>query len=213
MDQSVLVPSNNGNRNQGNNNQTCTKQPTVTTRQKETTPIAQESDPNSSTTTVEIVISNDISQAALRPSTILKCRTYQTKWNNYCMKNNISHIKPELLEYFTHLYNSGASYSVLSSSKSAFSHIVFLPPYLSILEHPQIIKCFKRVYHLRPPTQIIMFFWDVKILLDYFSHKGESGQLSDKSLTQKFLRPKNDHCTFFYSRRNDSYRYRGYIFT
>ena len=48
------------------------------------------------------------------------------------MENNISHIQAkisELLDYFTHLCNSGASYSVLNSSKSAFSHIVFLPSY------------------------------------------------------------------------------------
>ena len=139
MDHPVLVPSNNGNDNQRNHDQTCTRQPPATTGQKETTSIAQESDASSSVNTVEIVSCNDILQAALRPFTILKYKTYQTKWNNYCMQNNVSHIQPkisELLEYFTHLYNSGASYSVLNSNKSALSHIVFLPPYLSILEHP-----------------------------------------------------------------------------
>ena len=47
------------------------------------------------------------------------------------MQNNISHIHPkisELLDYFTNLYNLGASYSVHNSSKSALSHIVLLPP-------------------------------------------------------------------------------------
>ena len=52
------------------------------------------------------------------------------------------------------------------------SHIVFLPPYSFTLEHPQIIKYFKGVYNLRPPTPIT-FVWDVKIMLNYFSHKGE----------------------------------------
>ena len=80
-----------------------------------------------------------------------------------------------------------ASYSVLNSSKSALSHIVFLSPYSSILEHPQIIKYFKGVYNLRPPTQKKTFAWDVKTLFDYFSNKGENDQLSDKSLTQKLL--------------------------
>ena len=109
---------------------------------------------------MEIVSSNDILQAALRPSTILKYKTYQTKWNNYCMQNNISHIQPKIsesLDFFTHLYNSGLSYSVINSSKSAPSHIVFLPPYSSILEHPQVTKYFKGVYNLRPPTQKITF--------------------------------------------------------
>ena len=160
MDNPVLVPSNNGNGNQRNHSKSCTRQHPAFTRQKETTSITQEFDDSSSINAVEILSFNDILQAALRPSTILKYKTYQTKWNNYCMQNNISYIQPkisELLDYFTHLYNSGASYSVLNSSKSALSHIVFLPPYSSILEHPQIIKCFKGVYSLRRPTQKIIF--------------------------------------------------------
>ena len=151
MDHPVLVPSNNGNGNQQNHYQTYTRQPPATTRQKETAPFTQESDPSSNTNTVEIVRSNDILKVALRPSTILKYKTYQTKWSNYCMKNNISYMQPKiskLLDYFTHLYNSGASYSVLNSSKCALSHIVFLPPYSCILEHPQIIKYFKFGYNL-----------------------------------------------------------------
>ena len=102
------------------------------------------------------------------------------------MQNNISHIQPklsELLDYFTHLYNS------LSNTRlSALSYILLLPPYSSISEHPQIIKYFESVYSLRPLAQKITFVWDVKILFDYFNHKGgENEQLSDKSLKQKLL--------------------------
>ena len=96
---------------------------------------------------MEILSSNDILQAALRASTVLKYKSYLTKWNNYCMQNNISHKQPkinELLDYFTHLYKSGVSYNVINSSKSG-KHIMFLPPYASILEHPEIVKYFKGV--------------------------------------------------------------------
>ena len=93
----------------------------------------------------------------------------------------------KIIYYFTHLYNSEASSSVFNSSKIDFSHIVFLPAYLSILEHPQTIKYFKGVDNLSPPTQKIMFVWDVRILFDYFSHKGKNDQVSDKRLTQKLL--------------------------
>ena len=92
-----------------------------------------------------------------------------------------------MLDYFTHLYNSEASYSVLNSSKSDLSHIVFLPAYSSILEPPQIIKYLKGVDNLSPPTQKIMFVWDGRILFDYFSHKGKNDQVSDERLTQKLL--------------------------
>ena len=133
---------------------------------------------------MEIVSSNDILQVALRPSTILTYKTYKTKRTITACK--IMYLTYSL-DYFTHLYNSGASYNVLNSSKSALSHIVFLSIYSFILEHPKIIKYFKGVYILRPPSQKITLVWDVKILVDYFSGKGENDQISDKSFIQKLL--------------------------
>ena len=64
---------------------------------------------------------------------------------------------------------------------------MFLPAYSSILEHPQIIKYFKGVDNLSPPTQKIIFLWDVRILFDYFSHKEKNDQVSGKRLTQKLF--------------------------
>ena len=125
MDHPALLPRNNGNDNQRNHDQTCTKQLPAITRQKESTLITQESDPCISISTVEIVSSNDILQAALRPSTILKDKNYQAKWNNYYMENKISHMHSKISE----LYNSGVSYSVRNFSKSDLFHVAFLPPY------------------------------------------------------------------------------------
>ena len=99
------------------------------------------------------------------------------------MQNNIGHrqpIKKIILDYFNHLYNLGESCSVLKSSKGALSQILFLPPKFMYFRAPTDNKIFKGVYNLRLPTQKITFVWDVKILFDYFSHKGESEQLSDK---------------------------------
>ena len=164
MDHPALLPRNNGNGGQRNHDQTFTKQFLALTKDKESIPITQKFDPTSSINTAEIVSSNDILQATFRPSTILECKAYQTKWNNYCMQNNISHIQlktSELLDFFNHLYSSGAFYSALKPSESALTHIAFLPPYSSILEHPQIIKYFKGVYNSRLPTQKLAFVWDV----------------------------------------------------
>ena len=86
MGHPVLVPSNNGNGSQQNVNRTCTKQPTTTTRQRENTSITHDFNPNSNINRVGIVSSKDILQAAIRPSTILKNKNYQTKRNNYCIK-------------------------------------------------------------------------------------------------------------------------------
>ena len=54
------------------------------------------------------------------------------------MENNVSNIQPkisQLLDYFTSMYNSEASYTVLNSSKSVLSHIACS----SILAHNKII--------------------------------------------------------------------------
>ena len=61
---------------------------------------------------------------------------------------------------------------------------MFLPPYSSILEHPQIIEYFKGA---KTSNSEITFVWDVTTLFHYFNHKGANDQLSDKSLTQKLL--------------------------
>ena len=60
-----------------------------------------------------------------------------------------------MLDYFTRLHNTGASYIVLNSNKSALSHVMFLPPYSPISEYPQIVRYLKGVYNLRPPTPTI----------------------------------------------------------
>ena len=101
-----------------------------------------ESDLSSSINTAEILSSNDILQAALRLSTILKYKTYQTNWNSCCMQNNISHIS-ELLDYFTHLYDLGASYNVLNSSKSALSYCIFATIFI-YFRAPADYKIFQR---------------------------------------------------------------------
>ena len=46
--------------------------------------------------------------------------------------------------------------------KRPLSCCVFLPPYLSILEHPQIIKYFKSVFNLMPATQKTTLVWDIR---------------------------------------------------
>ena len=67
----------------------------------------------------------------------------------HCYNSKMDH--PELLP----------SNSALKPSKSALTHTMFLPPYSSNLEHPEIIKYFKGVYKLRLPNQKMTSVWDV----------------------------------------------------
>ena len=138
-------------------------------RQRQTTHITQEPDPSSSIITVEIASCNNIFQVALRTSTVLKYKTYQTKWKHYCMQNNRSHIQPkisELLDYFTYQNNSVASFATI--------FIYFKAP-----AHYEI---FQRCPWFKVSNSKNNIFSAVKILLDYFGHKGENNQLSNKKL-------------------------------
>ena len=57
-------------------------------------------------------------------------------------------------------------------------------------------------------------------MFDYLSHKGKKDQLSEKKPCKKTFdlalitgRPKNEYYILSLGQQNDSYTYRGYIFT
>ena len=53
---------------------------------------------------------------------------------------------------------------MIKSAKAAVNHIVSIPPYSSLGDHPSMIKFMKGVFNLRPPKQKHGFIWDAKIL-------------------------------------------------
>lgn len=91
------------------------------------------------------------------------------------------------MDFLSTLYDKGLSYSAINAAKSALSHIVFIPPYAKLSDHPLMAQYGKGVFNLRPPKPKLQFVWDVKIVFKYLEEKGTNKELSDKLLSQKLL--------------------------
>ena len=132
---------------------------------------------------------NSILVASLRESTRKKYNPYQQKWHIYCQENNINPVTPNItvLDFLSNLYDQGLSYSAINSAKSALSHIILIPPYTKLSDHPLISQYGKGVFNLRPPRPKLQFLWDVKIVFSYLEEKGSNNILPDKILSQKLL--------------------------
>ena len=93
----------------------------------------------------------------------------------------------EILNYLSSLYDKGNSYSHIKATKAAIGHMILLPPYSKIGDHPLIKKFMSGVFNLRPPRQKSAFVWDVKILFDHFDSLPDNTSLSDEVLSQKLV--------------------------
>ena len=136
------------------------------------------------------VNTNSILVASLRESTRKKYNPYQQKWHIYCQENNINPATPNMtnvLDFLSNLYDQGLSYSAIYSAKSALSHIILMPPYAKLSDHPLMSQYWKDVYNLRPPRPKLQFVWDIKITFSYLEEKGLNKILPDKILNQKLL--------------------------
>ena len=133
---------------------------------------------------------NSILVASLSESTRKKYNPYQQKWHIYCQENNINPVTPNItnvLDFLSNLYDQGLSYSAINSAKSALSHIILIPPYTKLSDHPLISQYGKGVFNLKPPRPKLQFVWDVKIVFSYLEEKGLNNILPDKILSQKLL--------------------------
>ena len=109
----------------------------------------------------------------------------------YCYDNNIVEVSAtNVVNFLLMLYENNNSYSVIKTAKSAISHIVCLPPFPSIGEHPLIIKFMKGVFNLRPPKTKTGFIWDVSILFDFSNEETSMTNSASMSLPAK-------HCVFY----------------
>ena len=136
------------------------------------------------------VNTNSILVASLRESIRKKYNPYQQKWHIYCQENNINLATPNItnvLDFLSNLYDQGLSYSAIYSTKSALSHIILMPLYVKLSDHPLMSQDWKDVYNLRPPRPKPQFLWDIKIIFSYLEEKGLNKMLPEKILNQKLL--------------------------
>ena len=111
---------------------------------------------------------NRILDASLCNSSRKKCETYIKQFYAYCLWYDVSPKTQdvhEILNYFTYLFEKGLSFSTLKAAMSALAQLVYLPPYATLSDYPQIIKFFKGAFNLRLPLPKFGFVWDVALEL------------------------------------------------
>ena len=97
---------------------------------------------------------NSILVASLRESARKKHNPYQQKWHMYCQENKINpvtHNITNILDLVSNLYELGLSYTAINSAKSTLSHIILIPSYTKLSDHPLMSQCWKGLFNLRPP--------------------------------------------------------------
>ena len=100
-----------------------------------------------------------------RIGTTKQYRVYLNKWTNFATARNENPIHPTLanvIEFLTHLYDTGNSYSAINAARSALSVTVDLAdsPY-TVGEHPLIKRLVKAAFQSRPPLPRYQTTWDL----------------------------------------------------
>ena len=132
----------------------------------------------------------EIMEASLRESTRTKYKSSWKRFLTYCSNESIDihniSIR-EILNYFGYLFRTGASFSVINTSKISLSHFLHFPPYQKLSDHPIIDKFFNGLFNLNPPKPKLSTTWEVNIVFSQFIKWGDNALLTDKKLTQKLL--------------------------
>lgn len=91
-----------------------------------------------------------------------------------------------MLEFLTHLYDSGLGYSALNTARSALSQIITTKRgHMTVGNHPWVVRFMRGVYNLRTPTPRYSDTWDVGQLLRVLRRMSPVAKLSLKDLTLK----------------------------
>lgn len=80
----------------------------------------------------------------------------------------------------------GLSYSSLNTAKGALSSLGITLGQFTAGTHPLVIRYFRGVFNLRPPSRQSTQIWDVGVVLNYLRKLSPVKQLSLKDLTLKF---------------------------
>ena len=72
----------------------------------------------------------------------------------------------QVLDFLSHLFDSGLSYSALNSARSALSTFIIVDG-KPVGSHPLVVRLLKGVFNTRPSLPKNTVTWDPQILLDY----------------------------------------------
>ena len=121
--------------------------------------------------------------SAWKDGTKKQYQTYIRKWIVYADSKNVNPQKPavnDIVEFLTHLFDSGLGYSALNTARSSMSSL-FKFDSKPVGEHPYVKKLLKGMFNLKPALPKNNITWDPQLLLNYL------GLMSNINITFKNL--------------------------
>ena len=86
--------------------------------------------------------------ASWRPGTQKQYQVYIQKWSHFCTRRKINHNQPtveQALDFFTHLYEQGLTYSAINTARSALSSYITLEDGTSLGQHPLVSRLLRGI--------------------------------------------------------------------
>ena len=132
----------------------------------------------------------ELISASWRGPTQKQYNTPINRWKHYCSSRDINYLTPtieQVLEFLTEIYNTGAGHSVVSTTRSALSSVIFIPGFSRLSDHPLIKRLMKGVFNNRPPCSKYTKVWNVDSLFIYLKTLPINSNLTLKMLTLKLV--------------------------
>lgn len=126
--------------------------------------------------------------ASWRDTTQRQYSTYLKRWEIFCIErqeNPFCTSVDVVIQFLTHLFESGLGYSAINTARSALAAVVQTNDNRSIGTHPMVVRFMKGVFELRTPQPKYQQTWDVEKLLSFFRTQEENKDLNLKELTKK----------------------------
>ena len=108
----------------------------------------------------------------------------------FVLKGKINHNQPtveQALDFFTHLYEQGLTYSAINTAPSALSSYILLEDGTSLGQHRLVSRLLRGIFQSNPPSPRYSETWDVSIVLHYLQGLSPVGTLKLKELTFKLV--------------------------
>ena len=91
------------------------------------------------------------------------------------------------MDFFTHLYEQGLTYSAINTARSALSSYITLEDGTSLGQHPLVSRLLRGIFQSKPPSSRYSEAWDVSVVLHYLQGLSPVGTLKLKELTLKLV--------------------------
>lgn len=128
--------------------------------------------------------------ASWRQGTLKQYKTFLAKWEHFCENNKTSPPQATVedqIEFLTSLFNSGLSYSVINTARSALSAVMTITDNVSFGEHPTVCRFIKGVFQLKPALPKYTHIWDVEKVLSHLQTLAPVTSLDLKHLSFKLV--------------------------